>query len=106
MSVVNLHRMDPVSMRLVVMCARHGSLSGGAEHSCISVSGASHRLKTFEAAIRTEIFVRHRRGLTVTPRGKEVVAVCAAVLNLIHQLPPGAESTSRFGIGLESYVGG
>lgn len=67
--MMNINRLDLGSIRLVVLCAKSGSLSQAARHCNLSLSGASHRLKSFEEAVGQPIFQRHRRGLRLTPNG-------------------------------------
>lgn len=70
---MNIHRLDLASIRLIVVCAQSGSLSQAARHCHLSLSGASHRLRSFEDAVGQPIFQRHRRGLRVTPAGQQIV---------------------------------
>ena len=83
---MNLHRLDLASIQLVVLCAREGSLSAAARQCHLSLSGASHRLKSFEDAMGHPVFQRHRRGLRVTPQGRHVVYCSAQLLAWIERL--------------------
>jgi len=76
----NPARIDLCSVRLVVLCADHGSLSAAATHGNMSVSGASHRLHLLENALGCRVFDRHRRGLCVTEHGRAVVSLCRLIL--------------------------
>jgi DNA-binding transcriptional LysR family regulator len=90
----NLQRLDLASIRLVVLCAEWGSLSEAARRCHLSVSGASHRLKSFEDALGYEVFVRHRRGLSLTSRGTHTVYCSKQMLTWVDELRVSAmEST-------------
>lgn len=86
MGHVNLQRLDLASIRLVVLCAEWGSLSEAAKRSHLSVSGASHRLKSFEDAVGYPVFQRHRRGLRVTDRGAHTVYCSRQLLSWVEEL--------------------
>lgn len=91
MDHLNLQRLDLASVRLVVLCAELGSLSEAAKRSHLSVSGASHRLKAFEEAMGFDVFVRHRRGLRLTPRGERTVYCSAQLLSWAGRLRAAGE---------------
>lgn len=83
---MNLNRLDLASIRLVVLCARSGSLSEAARHCHLSLSGASHRLKSFEEAMGRPIFQRHRRGMRLTPTGRQIVYCGEQLLSWVERL--------------------
>ena len=66
---MNLSRLDLVSMRLVVECAMHGSISAAAARCHLSVMGASERLRRLEETVGKPLFHRHRKGLQITQAG-------------------------------------
>lgn len=66
---VNLGRLDLVSIRLAVLCARSGSLSTAADTCHLSVSGASDRLRRLEESLGVRLFVRRRYGMEPTNAG-------------------------------------
>jgi DNA-binding transcriptional LysR family regulator len=65
----NLARIDLVSIRLVVLCARYGSLHAAARSGNMSLSSASRRLASLEDSFRVRFFERGYRGLQLTPAG-------------------------------------
>ena len=66
----NLARFDFVSIRLAVLCAQTGSLTTAARECNLVLPAARRRLKELEAAIGCQFFVRHSRGLDITPAGR------------------------------------
>ena len=66
---MNLHRLDLVSLSLFTLIVRSGSISKGAELAHLAVGAASKRIADLEAAVGTELFERHSRGITLTAAG-------------------------------------
>ncbi len=66
---MNLHRLDLVSLSLFNLVVRTGSISRGAELAHLAVGAASKRISDLEAAVGTELFERHSRGVTLTLAG-------------------------------------
>lgn len=85
-SPININRLDLASIRLVVFCAKSGSLSEAARRCHLSLSGASHRLKSFEEAIGQPVFHRHRRGMRLTLAGQQIVLCGEQLLEWIERL--------------------
>ncbi len=67
---MNLHRLDLVSLSLFNLVVRTGSISRGAELAHLAVGAASKRMSDLEAAVGTELFERHSRGVTLTAAGQ------------------------------------
>ena len=67
---MNLHRLDLVSLSLFNLVVRTGSISRGAELAHLAVGAASKRISDLEAAVGTELFERHSRGVTLTLAGQ------------------------------------
>ena len=87
---MNLAGIDFVSLRLVVLCAEHGSLSIAARHAHMSLSCASHRLSTAEEVFGARLFDRDHRGLHLTHAGAAFLTHARAILDILrsglHQL--------------------
>lgn len=77
--------LDFLSLRLVVLCAELGSLSGAAKQAHMSLSCASHRLSTAEEHLGTRLFYRDHRGLHATDAGAVFVAHAQTILNTLRQ---------------------
>ena len=69
----NLARFDFVSIRLAVACGQTGSLTSAARDCNLVLPAASRRIKDLEAALGTELFERHSRGLIATAAGRAFV---------------------------------
>lgn len=85
-SALNLKRYELLSLRLAVECAREGQLSRAASNIHMSVSGASHRLRTLEFSLGKPLFVRHRTGLAPTPAGTVFVEYGRQVLETVDRM--------------------
>lgn len=86
MSSDNLARYELVSLKLVVLCAKSGTLSAAARKANLSVSGASHRLTEFEKTLGKRLFRRRYRGLEPTAAGWVVVTHGEAILSTLEAL--------------------
>lgn len=94
---MNLKRYELLSLRLAVECAREGQLSRAASNIHMSVSGASHRLKTLEFSLGKALFVRHRNGLAPTPAGAVFVQYGQQVLEAMDRMREAVKSIDSGG---------
>jgi DNA-binding transcriptional LysR family regulator len=78
---MNLHRLDLVSLSLFTLVVRSGSISKGAELAHLAVGAASKRIADLEAAVGTELFERHSRGITLTAAGAALKEHAQRILN-------------------------
>lgn len=103
---INLHRLDLVSLDLVVQCAQAGSISSASARCRLSVMGASERLRRLEQSLGKRLFLRRRHGLELTPAGDVVVraanrillatgAMLGDVASAPEPAPAGAENSGR-----------
>ncbi|HLX02730.1 MAG TPA: LysR substrate-binding domain-containing protein [Trinickia sp.] len=83
---MNLHRLDLVSLSLFTLVVRSGSISKGAELAHLAVGAASKRIADLEAAVGTELFERHSRGITLTAAGDALQRHAQRILNDVDQL--------------------
>ena len=89
----NLSRYELLSLRLVVLCARGGTLSAAAREANLSLSGASHRLTAFEKTLGKRLFQRGYRGLQLTAAGMVAVEHSEHILNCLDELKAGVRQT-------------
>ena len=82
----NLARFDLVSMRLVVDCLQHGSLSAAARATHLALAAASRRLRVLEAAVGEPLFERHGRGLLPTSAGRVFARHALEMLQSLEQI--------------------
>jgi DNA-binding transcriptional LysR family regulator len=99
--MINIARFDLTSLRIFLIAAREGSLTTAAEHIPITLSAASKRLTELEHAIVCPLFVRHARGLTLTPAGK---ALYRHVERLISGLERMAREMDDFSQGIQGHI--
>ncbi|MBX3655820.1 MAG: LysR family transcriptional regulator [Ramlibacter sp.] len=83
---LNLMRYELATIRLAVECAREGQLSRAASNIHMSVSGASHRLKTLEGSLGKRLFVRLSNGMAPTPAGEVFVVHGRRVLESLDRM--------------------
>lgn len=75
--------MDVKRLGYFVRIAGLGSLSAAAERLHVSQPSLSRQIRLLEEELGTSLFLRHRRGLTLTPEGEELHARIAAPLQQI-----------------------
>lgn len=85
-SPYNFARFDLVTIRLVVDCVEHGSLSAAARESHLALAAASRRLKELEEALGEPLFDRHGRGVLPTPAGRVFARYAVALLQSLEQM--------------------
>ncbi|MGE4238845.1 LysR substrate-binding domain-containing protein [Ramlibacter sp.] len=90
--VKHLSRFDLVSVRLLVDCVQHGSLSAAAERSHLALPAASRRIKDLELAVGADLFERQGRRLQATPAGRTFYRHGVGILQAVELL--GAELTN------------
>ncbi|MBN9083082.1 MAG: LysR family transcriptional regulator [Rhizobiales bacterium 62-17] len=80
---------DLKSLRLFVAVADLGSISEGAKRCHLALAAASKRITDLEERTRLPLFVRHARGVVLTPAGHSLLAHARTVLSAMDKL--GAE---------------
>jgi DNA-binding transcriptional LysR family regulator len=69
-AIMNLHRLDLVSLSLFALVVRTGSISQGAALAHLAVGAASKRISDLETTIGTVLLERHSRGVMLTVAGQ------------------------------------
>ena len=82
----NLARFDLVSIRLVVDCVQHGSLSAAAREAHLALAAASRRIRELEDAVGEPLFERHGRGVLPTAAGRVFARHGVALLQSLEQM--------------------
>lgn len=98
---LNLSRFDFTSIRLVVDCIRHGSLTAAARESHLAAAAASRRIRELEQAIGEPLFTRHGRGLQPTTAGR---AFFRHGLELLHAMDQMRAELLHVQLGVARYV--
>ena len=83
--VMNLARVDLISLKLILLCESEGTLGRAARRAHISLAGASHRLSTFERQFGAQVFRRHYRGLSPTSEGAELIDEARSLLAAVER---------------------
>jgi DNA-binding transcriptional LysR family regulator len=98
---MNLYRLDLVSLSLFTLVVRAGSITKGAELAHLAVGAASKRITDLEAAVGTELFERHSRGITLTAAGAALLRHAQQILNDVDSL---AADLSDYAAGVSGVV--
>lgn len=94
-------RYELTDLRLFMAIAQARNLSSGASAVHITASSASYRLKNFEHALGTPMFVRNARGMELTPAGETVLAHVRELFEGVERMH---EDVGRFTSGLKGHV--
>jgi DNA-binding transcriptional LysR family regulator len=73
-------------MQYVISVAKHGSFSKAADECAADQSTVSQQIKTFEDRMNTSIFDRGTLPITVTEKGKDIVAQCESIVSQVENL--------------------
>ncbi len=79
-------RFDLTDLRLCLLVAEAGSITGGAERAHLTLASASARIRGLEEALGVALFMRHRQGVMPTPAGRALLAHARRVLAQIEQM--------------------
>jgi DNA-binding transcriptional LysR family regulator len=84
--MINLQRLDLVSLSLFTLVVRTGSISKGAELSHLAIGAASRRVSDLEAAVGVALLERHSRGVRPTAAGRVLFDRARSVLKEVEHL--------------------
>ncbi|VVD96377.1 LysR family transcriptional regulator [Pandoraea pneumonica] len=79
-------RFDLTDLRLCLLVAEAGSITGGAERAHLTLASASARIRGLEDTLGIALFMRHRQGVLPTPAGRALLAHARRVLAQIEQM--------------------
>lgn len=99
--MINPSHFDLQSLRVFLQVAQTGSLTKAAEKSHTTLSALSKRIAELERTADCALFVRHPRGLELTPAGAELVQHARAVLESVNRM---ADAMGDFAIGVRGHV--
>lgn len=98
---MNPNHIDVTSLRVFLAVVQHGSISGGAAESNLSVAAVSKRIADLEALAGVELIVRGARGVEVTQAGNELAAHAREIMDSLERL---AGVMSDYASGVAGYV--
>ncbi|MES2259501.1 MAG: LysR family transcriptional regulator [Pseudomonadota bacterium] len=99
--MLNPSHFDLQSLRVFLQVAQTGSLTRAAEKSHTTLSALSKRIAELERTTDCALFIRHPRGLELTPAGAELVQHARAVLDAVNRM---ADAMGDFAIGVRGHV--
>ena len=79
-------RYDLVDLRLFLHVAEAASITHGARRSNMSLAAASERIRAMEADLGTDLLVRGRRGVQLTPAGSTLLQHARSVVQQLQQM--------------------
>ncbi len=98
-------RMDIKQLRYFVSIARHGSFSRASEHLRIAQPALSSQIAALEAQLKTQLLVRHSRGIVLTESGRVFLPLANDIIERVEEaahavqaVGKGATFEVRFGL--------
>jgi DNA-binding transcriptional LysR family regulator len=88
-------RYDLIDLQLFLHVAEAASITHGAHRSGMSLAAASERIRAMEAALGTELLVRGRRGVQLTPAGSMLLHHARAVILQLQQMRGDLDSYAK-----------
>lgn len=103
--------MDIKQLRYFVSIARHGSFSRASTHLRIAQPALSSRIAALEAQLKTQLLVRHSRGIGLTESGKALLPRAQDILDRVEEAvraiqEPGKTIAFEVRIGLPTTMTG
>lgn len=98
--------MDTARYKAFLRAAETGSFTKAAEELCYTPSGVCQLVNALEMELNLTLLVRDKRGVTLTPNGKEVIPTVRALLSeeeRLHQLAAGINGLTMGRITIGAY---
>ncbi|MBR8212538.1 LysR family transcriptional regulator [Burkholderia cenocepacia] len=99
--MVNPLHFDLQSLRVFALVAEHGSLTKAAEHGQLTLSAVSKRIAELESVTGSALFVRHARGVELTPAGRALLDHAAKVIEQVNRM---AHEMSDYVAGVRGHI--
>jgi DNA-binding transcriptional LysR family regulator len=96
-----LPHFDLVDLRLFLNIAESNSLTGGAARSFLSLSAASSRIKALEQGLGSQLLLRSKSGVTLTPSGQALLYHARLIVQQLDRL---AGDLHEFAQGIRGHV--
>ena len=94
-------RFDLTDLRLFVNIHEAGTITAGAETSCMTLASASERMRSMEDSLGAPLLLRNRRGVTLTSAGRTLLHHARLVLQQMDRMQ---SELADFGSGLRGHV--
>src|SRR4051812_23533699 len=82
---INIIHMELRHLKMISEVAKQGSLTRAAEHLFLSQSALSHQLKDIEDFFDTQIFIRQKRQMFLTPTGQIILEAGEKIISELEQ---------------------
>ncbi len=102
--------MDLAQLRIVIQVAEVGSLNKASDRLHIAQPALSRQIRLLEEELQARLFVRHGRGMMLTPAGQRVLDRAYRIMREVEQIRPDieidrADVAGKVAIGLPPTVG-
>jgi DNA-binding transcriptional LysR family regulator len=79
-------RFDLVDLRLFLHVAEAGSITHGADRANLALASASERIRGMEDALGTQLLIRNRRGVSLSPAGQCLLDHAKVILQQVERM--------------------
>lgn len=93
--MLNLYKLE-----IFTYVVEEGSFSAAAERLLMTQSGVSQHIQDLEAALGTQLFIRGRRGVTLTTAGKRLYEYTQRILALVAEAENAVTNVEQLAAGL------
>ncbi len=83
--IASLAQLDLNALTLFVLASERGSLSGAARHCGVPLATLSRQIRRLEDSLQLRLLERGRKGLALTPSGKQLLDASVPALQLLAQ---------------------
>jgi DNA-binding transcriptional LysR family regulator len=87
--------MDSSDLQVFRAVAREGTITKAAQRLGYVQSNVTARVQRLEAELKTELFIRHNRGMTLSPSGKTLIAYADKIVGLLDEAAKALSATSE-----------
>ncbi|MDB5930643.1 MAG: transcriptional regulator, LysR family [Polaromonas sp.] len=94
-------RFDLTDLRLFLNVQKAGTITDGAESTCMTLASASERIRGMEDTLGVPLLLRDRRGVQTTPAGQTLLHHARLVLQQMERLQC---ELGEYGTGLKGHV--
>jgi len=87
--------MDIKQLRYFVSIARHGSFSRASEHLRIAQPALSSQIAALEAQLKTQLLVRHSRGIVLTESGRILLPLANDIIERVEEAAHAVQAVGK-----------
>src|SRR5690625_586024 len=87
--------MEFKDLRIFLRVSKHGSISRAAKSLNYVQSHVTSRIKSLEAELNTQLFLRHRKGTTLTSEGRRLQSYAEQIMKSMNDIDKAFHDTEQ-----------